>query len=86
MLIDVGSMLRVWDTLVPLMFMSDGTHLSKFAGKKKEWPIYITIGNLSLKIRQMPTMHSVIMVALLPIPMKKCNIPQKWLDEQWKTN
>jgi len=26
------------------------------------------------------------MVALLPIPIKNCNIPQKWLDEQRQTN
>jgi len=79
-------MLRVGDTLVPLIFRSDGTHLSNFAGDKKEWPVYITIGNLSLKIRHMPSTHSVIMVALLPIPIKNCNILQKRLDEQQQTN
>jgi hypothetical protein len=31
-------------------------------------------------------MHSVIMVALLPIPIKKGNIPEKWLHEQWQTS
>jgi len=66
--------------------MSDGTHLSNFAGDKKEWPVYMTIGNLSSKIRQMPSMHSVVMVALLPIPIKNHNITQKRLDEQHKTN
>jgi len=79
-------MLRVGDTLVPLIFMSDGTHLSNFAGDKKEWPVYMTIGNLSSKIRQTPSTHSVIMVALLPIPIKNRNIPQKRLDEQRQTN
>jgi len=66
--------------------MSDGTHLSNFAGDQKERPVYMTIGNLSSKIRQMPSTHSVVMVALLPIPMKNRNIPQKGLDEQWHTN
>jgi len=66
--------------------MSDGTHLSNFAGDKKEWPVYMTIGNLSSKICQMPSTHSVVMVALLPIPTKNCNIPQKRLDEQRQTN
>ena len=79
-------MLRVGDTLVPVIFMSDGTHLSNFAGDKKEWPVYMTIGNLSSKIRQMPSTHSVVMVALLPIPIKNRNIPQKRLDEQRQTN
>ena len=54
MLTKVQLTLRVGDTLVPLIIMSDGTHLSKFAGDKNEWPVYITIGNLSAKLRQMP--------------------------------
>jgi len=66
--------------------MSDGTHLSNFAGAKKEWPVYMTIGNLSSKISQMPWAHTVVMVALLPIPIENRNIPQKRLDEQRQTN
>jgi len=66
--------------------MSDGTHLSNFAGDKTQWPVYMTIGNLSSKLRQMPLMHSILMVALLPIPIKNRNIHQKWLDEQRHTN
>jgi hypothetical protein len=31
-------------------------------------------------------MHSVVMVSLLPLPIKKCNIPQKHLDEHQLTN
>jgi hypothetical protein len=66
--------------MVPLIFISDGTHLSNFAGDNKEWPLFMTIGNLSSKIRQMPSTRSVVMVALLPIPIKNRNIPQKRLD------
>jgi hypothetical protein len=66
--------------------MSDGTHLSNFSGDKKEWPVYMAIGNLSSKLRQMPSTHSVVMVSLLPIPVKNRNIPQKRLDEQRHTN
>jgi len=69
-----------------MIFMSDGTHLSNFAGDKKEWPVYMTIGNLSSKIRQTPSTHTVVMVALLPIPIKNRNIPQKRLDKQRQTN
>jgi len=36
MLIDVKSTLRVGDTLVPLIFMSNETHLSNFTGHKTE--------------------------------------------------
>ena len=85
MLIEVKATLRLGDTLVPLIFMSDGTHLSNYAGNKKEWPVYMTIGNLSSKIGQMPSTQTVVMVALLPIPINNRNIPQKQLDEQRQT-
>jgi len=84
-LIEVNATLRLGDTLVPLIFMSDRTHLSNFAGDKKEWPVYMTTGNLSWQIRQMPSMHTVVMVALLPIPIKNRNIAQRRLDEQRQT-
>jgi len=76
----------VGDTLLPLIFMSDGTQLSNFAGDKKQWPVYMTIDNVSAKIGQMPSMHSVVMVALLPIPIKNRNIPQMRLDQQRQTS
>jgi hypothetical protein len=53
---------------------------------KKEWPVYMIIGNLASKIRQMPSTHSGVMVPLLPIPIKNRNIPHKRLDEQQQTN
>jgi len=66
--------------------MSDGTHLSNFASDKNQWPVYMTIGNLSSKMRQMPSMRTVVMVPPLPIPIKNHNILQKRLDEQRQTN
>jgi len=66
--------------------MSDGTHLLNFARDKNEWPAFMTIGNLSSEIRQMPSTHSVVMVALLPILIKTRNIPLKRLDEQRQRN
>ena len=74
------------DELVPMIFMSDGTHLSNSTGDKKVWPVWIKIDNQSSKIRQMPSTRSVIMVALLLFPIKNHNIAQKWLDEQQQTN
>jgi hypothetical protein len=35
MLFEVNATLRLGDTLGPMIFMSDGTHLSNFAGNKK---------------------------------------------------
>ena len=85
MLLDILATLRVGDTRVPLIFMTDGTHFSNLAGNKNKWPVYMKIGNQPSKIRQMTSMHSIVMVALLPIPIKNRNIPQKGLDEQWQT-
>ena len=48
--------------------------------------LYVAIGNLSSKICQMPSTHSVVMVTLLPVLIKMRNISQKRLDEQRKTN
>jgi hypothetical protein len=69
-----------------MIFMSDGTHLSNFAGRKKEQPVYMTIGKLSSKIRQMPSTHTVVMVTLLPSPNNNWNIPPKLPNEQRQTN
>jgi hypothetical protein len=65
-----------------LIFVSDGRHLSNFTGDKNEWPVHLTIGNLSSKIRQMPSTHNVVMVALLPIPIMNRNIAQKRLETE----
>ena len=74
------------DTLVPVIFMSDATHLLNFTGDKKKLPVYMTFGHLSWKFRQMPSMHAVVMVTLLPIPINNCHLPQKQLAEQWQIN
>jgi len=82
----IKSMSRVGDTPVPLIFTSDSTHLSNFAGDMKEWPVHMTIRNLSSKIRQMPSKQSFVIVALLPILITIRNIHQKRVDEQLQIN
>ena len=64
-------------TLVPVICMSDETHLSDFSGDKKAWPIYLTIGNILSKYRNKPSNHCVIILALLPIPPKRKNLTSK---------
>jgi hypothetical protein len=86
MQIEVNATLSLGDTLVPSVFMSNKTHLSNFAGDKNEWLVYMTIGNRSSTIRQIPSMHIVIKVTLLTIPIMTHNIVQKRLDEQLQTN
>ena len=84
MLLEVKETLRLRETLVPVIFRSDGTHILIFAGDQKQWPVYMTIGNQSSKICKMPAAHNIVMVALLPIPIKTRNSPQKGLDELGK--
>jgi hypothetical protein len=66
--------------------MSDATHLTNFAGDKKAWPVYITIGNLSSSVRMRPAMQSVLLVALLPVPIKLRNVPARQLALQRERN
>jgi hypothetical protein len=46
-LIELKATLRLGDRLVPLIIMSDRTHLLNLSGHKQERPVYMTIGNLS---------------------------------------
>ena len=66
--------------------MSDATHLTNFCGDKKAWPIYMTIGNLSAAARMKHTMHGVLLVALLPIPVKMRDVPTKRRNAQREHN
>jgi hypothetical protein len=54
-------------TLVPLICGSDKTLLTTMAGNQSAWPVYITIGNLSNRIRQTPSSNAVLLLALLPL-------------------
>ena len=69
-----------------MIFMSDATHLTNFCGDKKAWPIYMTIGNLSAAARMKHTMHGVLLVALLPIPVKMPDLPAKKRNAQREHN
>jgi hypothetical protein len=76
----------VGETIVPLIFLSDSTHLTNFAGDKKAWPVYMTIGNIHSTVRMKPTMHSVVLVALLPQPLKARDVPLSHKNKQKKHN
>jgi len=52
------------------MGMSDQTNLTNFSGVKKEWPVYITIGNLPSARRNSPGSMAVLLLALLPVAPK----------------
>jgi hypothetical protein len=86
MLIYVLTTLRVENIVVPLFFMSETTQFLNFAANKNEWPVYMTIGNLCSKIRQMPSTYNIVMVTLQLILIKNRNIPQKGLDQKQQTD
>jgi hypothetical protein len=83
---EIYSLVRLRDTLVPWIFLSDGTHLSNFTGDKKEWHVYMSIGKVSSKIYYMPSIHSVVVIDPLPIPNQYPNSHRKQLEEHWEIN
>jgi hypothetical protein len=56
--------------IVPLLGSSDQTHLTTYSGDKKEWPVYLSLGNINPIIRSMPPNLATILVAHLPVPPK----------------
>jgi hypothetical protein len=49
---------------------SDTTHLTNFSGKKKTWPIYITIRIIISKTGNSPSSMALLLLALLSVPPK----------------
>lgn len=58
-------------TLVPILLTSDQTCLTNFAGDKKLWPLYMSIGNICSQIRNKPASQAWILIGLLPIGPKR---------------
>jgi hypothetical protein len=54
--------------MVPLFGSLDQAHLTNYSGDKKEWPLYLSLGNIDLTIRSKPSDLARIGVALLPVP------------------
>jgi len=52
---------------VPIIELSDQTHLTTFSGDKKAWPVYMTIGNILSKTRSSPAKMPILLLALLPV-------------------
>ena len=64
------SLKRKLGTIVPIICASDETHLMNYSGDKSAWPVYITIGNLSSKVRNASSSHRLLLLGLLPITPK----------------
>ncbi len=54
-------------TVVPIILATDKTLMTKLRGDQSAWPVYLTIGNLSRKVRRKQTVPSVLLLGLLPI-------------------
>ncbi|KAF8460148.1 hypothetical protein BDZ91DRAFT_785483 [Kalaharituber pfeilii] len=65
--------LPVGSTLVPILLASDGTHLTNYSGDKKIWPVYMSIGNITSSVRNTPSMHAWIPIAMPPTIPKRVN-------------
>ena len=57
-------------TRVPILLTSNQTCLTNFAGDKKLWPLYISIGNIFSQIRNKLALQAWIPIGLLPIGPK----------------
>jgi hypothetical protein len=86
MLIVLQSSLDDGDTVVPMIFLSDATHLTNFSSDKTAWPVYMMIGNLSTTIRMAPSYPRILLIALLPIPIKMRDVPISQYDAQKEHN
>jgi len=49
------------------------THLTNFSGDKKLWPVYMSIGNITSSVRNIPSMQAWIPIAFLPVGPKRAN-------------
>jgi len=56
--------------VVPVIGLSDQTHLTYFSGDKKAWPVYVTIGKILSWMRNSPTKMPILGLALLSVPPK----------------
>ena len=54
-------------TLIPILFTSDKTVLSLSYGNQLLWPVYVTIGNLDVKIRQSQNRPGILLLGSIPI-------------------
>jgi hypothetical protein len=53
--------------LIPLVIGSDKTHLTDFAGDRKAWPIYLSLGNISMKARRTRSLNAWIIIGYIPV-------------------
>ena len=71
---------------MPIIGLSDQTHLTNFSGDKKAWPVYITIGNILSRTSNSPIKMPILLLALLQVPPKLTGESACANEAQWQTN
>jgi len=76
---DTQDQLPAWVTIVPVICVSDKTHLTNFSGNQHAWPLYLTIGNMRKDICRTPKKRVWIHFGLIPWPPKGAkNTEEAW--------
>jgi len=60
----------IFADVIPIIGMSDQTHLRNLSGNKNAWPVYLTLGNLPTTRPNRPGSFTVLILVLLPVPPK----------------
>ncbi|KAG8737616.1 hypothetical protein FRC10_008018 [Ceratobasidium sp. 414] len=61
------NILGPYATVAPLIISTDKTKLTVFSGNQKAWPVYISIGNISVEIRRWPSEHATLLIGFIPV-------------------
>lgn len=59
-------------TIAPIILASDQTQLSILGNGQKAWPVYLTIGNISKKLRSRPSQRAMLLVGFIPMTNLTC--------------
>jgi len=72
--------------VVPIIGLSDQTHLTNFSGDKKAWPVYMRIGNILVWTRNSPAKMPILLLAFLPVPRRLTGESAHANEPQMQTN
>lgn len=59
-------------TVAPVILSSDKTNLTRFAGDKSAWPVYLSVGNISKEVRRKPSARAMVLVGYVPVTKLEC--------------